>query len=223
MKILVIEDDYDVRESLRMALEDEDFIVDAVENGAEGLYRASEWKYDVIVLDVMLPELNGWQVLESLRKKGNRTPVLMLTALDALDDRVKGLEIGADDYLTKPYSERELLARVRALHRRSIGQSESLVDLGEVTIDTAQKVIRRKGEPVALTGSQYRIAVYLGTRADQVISRTQLAEAITGDDEETWSNVLDVQIYNIRRKLGKNFIQNRRGLGYVVPSTQSRP
>jgi len=217
MKILVIEDDHDVRESLRQTLEDEHFIVDAVADGAEGLYRAQEWKYDVVVLDVMLPELNGWEVLEQLRKSKNSTPVLMLTALDAVDDRVKGLNKGADDYLPKPYSERELLARIRALHRRTVGQSDDIVAIGDVEVDTSKRTVSLKGQTVELTAAQYRIVEYLTTRTGAVVPRNDLTEAIVGDDETAISNVIDVQIYHIRRKLGKNFIQNKRGLGYLVP------
>jgi two-component system OmpR family response regulator len=217
--LLAVEDDPDVRSSLRQTLEDEAFIVDAVDNGPEGLYRASEWKYDVIVLDVMLPEMKGWEVLEALRRKKNRTPVLMLTALDALDDRVRGLETGADDYLTKPFSDRELLARIRALHRRAVGQSDDMIDLGDVVLDTARRLVLLKGIPVELTANQYRIVVYLAERADTVVSRNDLSEAIIGEEDSAMSNVIEVQVYHIRRKLGKNFIRNKRGLGYVVPKS----
>lgn len=216
MKILVVEDDYDVRASLIQTLEDEGFRIDSVDNGPEGLYRATEWKYDLILLDVMLPGMDGWEILENLRREKNITPVLMLTALDALDDRVKGLNTGADDYLPKPYSERELLARIRALLRRTLGQSDTIIDLGEITIDTAKQYVHHKGEPVDLTASQYRLVEYLGSRAGSVISTAELSEAIVGDDESSISNVIDVQIHHIRRKLGKGFIKNRRGLGYLV-------
>ena len=219
MKILVVEDDYDVRASLVMTLEDERFVVDAVDNGPEGLYRAQEWKYDLILLDVMLPEMDGWQILEALRKEKNTTPVLMLTALDALDDRVKGLNSGADDYLAKPYSERELLARIRALYRRSVGQSNDVIEIGEVEINTVEHTVSKKGEAIELTAAQYRIVEYLGTRAGAIVARSDLAEAIVGEVEAAISNVIDVQIYHIRRKLGKGFIENRRGLGYLVPKS----
>ena len=216
MKILVIEDDFDVRASLVQTLEEERYAVDSVSNGPEGLYRALEWKYDLILLDVMLPGMDGWQVLETLRKEKRVTPVLMLTALDSLDDRVKGLNTGADDYLPKPYSERELLARVRALHRRSMGQSCTVIEIGDVEIDTAKQTVLLKGEQTELTASQYRIVEYLGSRAGTLVSKNELTEVIVGDDETSVSNVIDVQIYHIRRKLGKGFIQNRRGLGYLV-------
>jgi len=219
MKVLVIEDDADVRGSLVQSLEDEQYVVDAVADGEEGLYRAEEWTYDVIILDVMLPGLDGWQILRRLRQHKNRTPVLMLTALDAFDDRVRGLDEGADDYLVKPFQERELTARLRALHRRTFQQTDNSLTIGQVEIRVAEQQVLVRGEPVELTAAQYRIVTHLATRAGRVVSRADLAEAATGDDDIGDSNVIDVQIHHIRRKLGKAFIQNRRGLGYVVPAT----
>lgn len=217
MKILVIEDDRDVRESLLQTLQDEGWIANAVRDGEEGLYRATEWKYDLIILDVMLPELDGWQVLKRLRQRKIATPVLMLTALDDIDHRVRGLVSGADDYLNKPYHERELTARIRALHRRSTGQLDDTIVLGSVEIRTAENQVFRNGEPVELTAAQYRITAYLAERAGNVVSKTELAEAITSCEDTGLSNVIDVQVHHIRRKLGKAFIQSRRGLGFVIP------
>ncbi|WOO40276.1 response regulator transcription factor [Rubellicoccus peritrichatus] len=217
MKILVVEDDSDVRNSLRQTLEDENFVVDTVDNGAEGLYRASEWQYDVILLDVMLPELDGWHILNKLRDQKIQTPVLMLTALDDLDDRVRGLTTGADDYMVKPYHERELLARIQALHRRSLGLTQNVIKIGRVEINTAQRTVKLNGELISLTAYRYRILEYLATRRGEVISQSELAEAIVGEDETALSNVIDVQIHHIRRQLGKDFVRNRRGLGYVIP------
>jgi len=217
MKVLVIEDDRDVRTSLIKTLQEEAILVDSAEDGEEGMYRAAEWKYDVIILDVMLPKLDGWEILARLRERNDLTPVLMLTALDALDDRIKGLNQGADDYLAKPYSEGELLARLRALHRRATGQAKDTINLGSVELKTAQQTVTLSGRQVQLTASQYRIVAYLAERAGTVISRTELGEAITDEDDETFSRVIDVQVYHIRRKLGKDFVQSRRGLGYVIP------
>lgn len=216
LKILVIEDDHDVRDGLVQTLEDENFLVDAAANGAEGLYRAREWDYDVIVLDVMLPELSGWQILERLRKEKS-TPVLMLTARSEVDDRVKGLNSGADDYLVKPYNDRELLARIRALSRRSSGVAENQITLGRVVVDLAEQLVYLDGDRVKLTAAQFRIVSHLARNAGKVITRHDLFEAISGEDDETLSNVIDVQVHHIRRKLGKDFLQNRRGLGYIIP------
>lgn len=217
VKVLVIEDDRDVREGIVETLTEESYIVESTDNGAEGLYRALEWEYDVIVLDVMLPEMTGWQILQRLRAQKITTPVMMLTALGELDDRVKGLNGGADDYLVKPYHERELLARIRALARRSTGLAGDEIELGRVVVKTSEGVVTLDGEVVQLTAAQYRIVAYLAARAGKVISRNDLAEAIVGDGEEKLSNVIDVQVYHIRRKLGKDFLQNRRGLGYIIP------
>ncbi len=216
LKILVIEDDFDVRNGLVQTLTEENFSVDAVDNGPEGLYRAQEWDYDVVVLDVMLPEMSGWSILEKLRRK-KATPVLMLTALADIDDRVKGLNSGADDYLVKPYNDRELLARVRALSRRSMGLAENQIELGRVFIDIADQSVFLDGEPIRLTAAQYKLVAYMARRAGTVVSRNELSEAISGENDETMSNVIDVQVHHVRRKLGKDFLQNRRGLGYIVP------
>ena len=221
MKVLVIEDDLGVRESLRLTLEDEGFLVDLVDNGPEGVYRAREWVYDCIILDVMLPELDGWQVLSQIRRASVKTPVLMLTALHDLDHRVRGLNAGADDYLPKPFSERELLARLRAVHRRSTGHGEDVVALGAVEIDTVKCEVRLQGELIHLSPAQYRMVAYLARRAGKVIPRQELAEAIMTEDDAASSKVIDVQIHQIRRKLGRDFVQNRRGIGYIVPQEDS--
>ncbi|SHJ14991.1 two-component system, OmpR family, response regulator [Rubritalea squalenifaciens DSM 18772] len=217
MKVLVIEDDADVRQSLVQTLEEELFVVDAAVDGAEGLYRASEWQYDVIVLDVMLPELDGWKVIERLRVKGILTPVLMLTALGEINHRIRGLDSGADDFLSKPFDERELVARLYALHRRATGRAAHCIELGQIVVNTVDQTVSLRGEQISLTASQYRIVAHLATRAGQVISREELAEAIISEDNDRLSNVIDVQIHHIRRKLGKDFIVSRRGLGYVIP------
>ncbi len=216
VKLLVIEDDRDVREGIVQTLTEEHFTVDAVDNGAEGLYYAKNWEYDVIVLDVMLPEMNGWQVLRQLRQ-AKATPVLMLTALGEVDDRVMGLNEGADDYLVKPYNERELLARIRALTRRSTVLSNEKILLGRVTVDLASQSVEFDGEEVKLTAAQYKLLEYLARRAGKVVPRQELADAI-GMNEDSLSNVLDVQVHHIRRKLGKDFLQSRRGLGFIIPA-----
>ncbi len=215
-KILVIEDDLDVRVSLVQLLQEEGFTVDAVATGPEGLYRAREWEYDLILLDLMLPELDGWGVLTKLRQQ-KATPVLMLTARGEVDDRVKGLNEGADDYLIKPYNERELLARIRALLRRSRGLSDDTIALGRVRVDLAAQCVYQDSEPVSLTASQYKIVAYMACRAGKVVTRTELSEEVSGDSDDTMSNVIDVQVHHIRRQLGKDFLQNRRGLGYIIP------
>ncbi|WP_309386017.1 response regulator transcription factor [Cerasicoccus frondis] len=216
MKILLVEDDDDVRKTLTRSLEEEGFSVECEVNGLEGLYRAENWDFDIIILDVMLPEADGWAVLKKLRRT-KATPVLMLTALGQLDDRIYGLNNGADDYMAKPYETPELIARVRALARRSMGMAENIIDLGRVIIDVSSYGITLDGEPVKLTAGQFKIVEHLARNAGKIISRDQLCEALLIEDEEAFSNVLDVQIYNIRKKLGKDFLQNRRGVGYIIP------
>lgn len=216
VKILSVEDDSDVRTSLTRALSEEGFFVESESSGAEGLYRAENWDYDVIVLDVMLPEMDGWEVLKRLRRK-RTTPVLMLTALGQLDDRLQGLNGGADDYMVKPCEPQELIARLRALVRRTVGMAGNQIDLGRVVIDTASHDITVDDNEVKLTSSQFNIVEHLARNAGKLVSREKLCEALLIEDEEAFSNVLDVQIYNIRKKLGKDFLQNRRGVGYIIP------
>ena len=217
MKILVIEDDQDVRDSIVQSLTGLAYMVDAVDNGPEGFYRAQEWKYDVIVLDVMLPGLDGWKIVDKLRSQKKHTPILMLTALSEIDHRVKGLNSGADDYLVKPYHEKELLARVRALSRRSSDMTVDVIGLGRVTVNLSDHLVCLDDEPVKLTASQYRIVACLAKRAGKIVSRNDLADIIYGHDEEKASNVVEVQIFHIRQKLGKDFLQSHRGLGYTIP------
>ncbi len=221
MKILVVEDDVAVRSALVQALAEVGCNVDACDNGAEGAYMALEWDFDAIVLDVLLPEKDGWQVLSELRKE-KTTPVLMLTAKGEVEDRIRGLDGGADDYLVKPFDPDELIARVRALVRRSTGIASNDIELGRVTIDTAGCQVYKDGESVKLSPAQYNILEHLARRAGTLVSRTSICESLSIEDEEEFSNVLDVHIYNIRKKLGKEFLQNRRGQGYIIP-TATRP
>jgi two-component system OmpR family response regulator len=167
------------------------------------------------VLDVMLPQLDGWEVLTRLRKQ-KRTPVLMLTARDTPKDRVRGLDGGADDYLIKPFDRDELLARLRALIRRSAGQWNPQVELGDVIIDTRARSVQRNGESVALTAREYAILEYLALHRGEVISRTTLYEHLFDESDDTLSNLVDVHVFSIRKKLGRELIQTRRGQGYCV-------
>lgn len=217
MKVLIIEDDDDVRDSIAQALIAANYEVDTASEGDEGLYRATEWTYDAIVLDVMLPGMDGWKILRNLRQKSIGTPVLMLSALGELDHRVKGLEAGADDYLVKPYHRRELLARIRALTRRAPTQEGEVIEIGRVTINISESKVELDGETVEMTAAQFRILGYLARRPGRIIPRSSLIDLIYGDDDEKMSNVIEVHIYHLRKKLGKDFIVSRRGLGYELP------
>ncbi|MBM3836411.1 MAG: response regulator transcription factor [Verrucomicrobia bacterium] len=215
MRILVVEDELRLLRSLAKALREEGYAVDTAEAGDEGLYKAENYDYDAIVLDVMLPRLDGWIILERLRKL-KATPVLMLTARDAHKDRVRGLDTGADDYLVKPFDLSELLARLRALIRRSAGRARPLLELGDVHIDTRARAVTRAGEPVTLTAREYAILEYLALHKGEVISRTELYEHLFDESDDTMSNLVDVHVFSLRKKLGRELIMTRRGQGYVI-------
>ncbi len=215
MRILIIEDEPDLLRSLTMALRDEGYAVDTAANGEDGLFSAESIEYDVIVLDVMLPKLDGWGVLQRLRKT-RKTPVLMLTARDTSRDRVRGLDTGADDYLVKPFDLPELLARLRALIRRTSGQTTTRIEIGEVALDTAARSVTRAGVLVELTAREYGLLEYLILHRGQVVTRTALYEHLFDEDDSTLSNLLDVHVSNMRKKLGHDFITTRRGHGYCI-------
>jgi two-component system OmpR family response regulator len=215
MRILVVEDEPRLLASLARALREEGYAVDAACTGDDGLFKARTNEYDAIVLDVMLPVLDGWTVLEKLRQE-KQTPVLMLTARDAHQDRVRGLDTGADDYLVKPFDLPELLARIRALIRRAAGRPRPQVEIGEVVIDTRGRSVTRSGQPVTLTAREYSILEYLAFHRGEVVSRTELYEHLFDESDDTLSNLLDVHVFSIRKKLGHELIATRRGQGYCI-------
>jgi len=215
MRILIVEDEPRLLRNLAKALREEAYAVDVAAAGDEGLYKAESYDYDAIVLDIMLPRLDGWEVLERLRKQ-KQTPLLMLTARDAPKDRVRGLDNGADDYLVKPFDLSELLARLRALIRRSVGQPRSQIELGAVLIDTRARSVTRSAQPVTLTAREYAILEYLALHRGEVVTRTALYEHLFDENEDTMSNLLDVHIFSIRKKLGRDLIKTRRGQGYCI-------
>lgn len=204
-----------MRAALEKGLQEEGYAVDAAADGDEGLFKAEAWEYDLILLDVMLPRLDGWQVLEKLRQT-KKTPVLMLTARDSVRDRVRGLDLGSDDYLVKPFSFKELLARIRALIRRSAGVGSSVIDLGEVQMDTAKRTVLREGEVVDLTAREFALVEMLAFNRGKVVTRTTLYDHLFAEEEQTFSNLLDVHVCNVRKKVGKDFIETRRGHGYII-------
>lgn len=215
MRLLVVEDDPDLLAGLLQALRAEGYAVDGAPDGEEGLYKAKSIDYDAIVLDVMLPRLDGWDLLARLRET-RTTPVLMLTARDSTDDRVRGLDTGADDYLGKPFDVQELLARLRALIRRSSRQPSPMLELGEVRIDTATRAVTRAGRPVMLTPREYVVLEFLALHRGVVISRTTLYDHLFDEDDDTLSNILNVHVSNLRTKLGPEIIHTRRGHGYLI-------
>ena len=215
MRLLVVEDEPDLLAGLARALRKQGYAVDTAADGEEGLYKAKANDYDAIVLDVMLPCLDGWEVLTRLRA-AKATPVLMLTARDCSADRVRGLDTGADDYLVKPFDTPELFARLRVLIRRGVGQPRATLDIGEVHINTAARAVTRAGQPVTLTAHQYALLEYLALHRGEVVTRTALYEHLGDENEGTLSNVLDVQVLRLRKKLGQDFIVTRRGHGYCI-------
>lgn len=215
MRLLIIEDDPLLLHSLREGLQEEHYATDTAMDGAEGLSMAREIDFDAIVLDGMLPVLDGWEFLARLRET-KTTPVLMLTARDAVPDRIRGLDAGADDYLTKPFDFDELLARLRALIRRDRGQATNRIELDEVSLDLATRALFRDGDPVALTPREYALVEYLALHRGVVISRSELYEHLFDESDDTLSNLLDVHVSNVRKKLGPSFITTRRGHGYSI-------
>lgn len=215
MRVLVIEDDPLLLQSLAASLREELFAVDTAADGEEGLFKARETAYDAIVLDVLLPRLDGWGVLAGLRP-ARRTPVLMLTARDAVPYRVKGLNLGADDYLTKPFDLDELLARLRALIRRTSGQTQAILRIGDLALDTAARRVELAGVEIVLTAREYGLLEYLALHRGEVVTRTALYEHLFDENDSSLSNLLDVHVSNLRKKLGRDLILTRRGHGYRI-------
>jgi two-component system, OmpR family, response regulator len=215
MRILVVEDEPRLLRNLAKALREEGYAVDTADAGDDGLYKAENYDYDAIVLDVMLPRLDGRELLRRLRKE-KKTPVLMLTAFDGTSDRVRGLDTGADDYLVKPFDLPELLARLRALIRRTAGQAQSTVEIGDVLVDTRARLVTRAGHSITLTAREYAILEYLALHRGEVVTRTVLYEHLFDETDDTLSNLVDVHVFNIRKKLGQHLIATRRGQGYCI-------
>ena len=220
MRALVIEDSERLRQSIRLALRKHDFVVDAAGDGEEGLWLARTVDYEAIVLDLMLPKLDGLTVLRRLRQHEIQTPVLILTAKGAVADRVEGLHSGADDYLTKPFALEELIARVGALVRRKYGQRNPLIKIGDLEINTASKKVSRAGEPIDLTPREYRLLELFAHRQGQIMSHAQLEERLYAGETEILSNAVESTVSSLRRKLDQpgrpSLIQTRRGLGYLL-------
>ncbi len=215
MRILIVEDEPDLLSGLAQALREDGYAVDTANNGEDGLYKAENYDYDAVVLDVMLPKLDGWEALKRLRQT-KKTPVLMLTARDQSRDRVRGLDGGADDYVVKPFDLPELFARLRALIRRSANKTSNIIEIGDVKIDTAARNIYRSGKLMELTAREYALVQFLALHRGEVVTRTQLYEHLFDENDDTFSNLLDVHVSNVRKKLGPEFIATRRGHGYCI-------
>ena len=217
MRVLVVEDEADLRDALVSALRESGYAVDAAADGEDGLFKAKSAPYDAVVLDWMMPKLDGLSVLRSLRAAGRSTSVLVLTARDALPDRVRGLDAGADDYLVKPFGLAELLARLRALIRRSAGDASPVIEARGCRVDTRSRTVALPGGASAhLTPREYALVEYLALHRGAVVSRTRLYDHLFDEGDESLSNLLDVHVANVRKKVGREFITTRRGEGYLI-------
>jgi len=220
MKILLAEDEVDLNNVVTRYLKKNGYSVDSVLDGEEALDYLEYGEYDLVILDIMMPKVDGFEVIKKLRDKGNHTSVLMLTARDSADDKVKGLDLGADDYIVKPFDFDELMARIRAVVRRKYGNSSNKLVIGDLILDTSEKSVTRAGKQIELTGKEYEVLEYLMQSKNRILSRDQIKEHVWDFDYEGDSNIIDVLIKNIRKKIdieaGKQIIYTKRGLGYVI-------
>ncbi|WP_448151214.1 response regulator transcription factor [Labrys miyagiensis] len=220
MRILVAEDERTIVNDLKRSLEAQHYVVSTVYDGEEALFAGEHESFDLVILDLGLPKLDGLTVLRRWRARHKRMPVLILTARDDWRDKVDGMDSGADDYLTKPFRMEELLARVRALMRRSTGQSSPILANDVLEIDTRQKSVSFRGQPVQVTPLEYRLLALLLHHAGSVLSQSEIVERIYDQEVEHDSNALEVVIARLRRKLHSSVIETRRGQGYVVPAAR---
>jgi len=220
MRILLIEDEKNLANIIKKGLQEEGYSVDVAYDGEEGLYMAENLPADVIVLDIMLPKLDGLAILKTIRKKGIKTPVILLTAKDAVLDKIKGLDTGADDYLTKPFEFGELLARIRALFRRIGEQKSPVIIIDDLEINTASHKVKRAGKKIDLSPREYAILEYLAYNKDRVLTRIEITEHIYDESFDLDSNIVDVYINYLRTKIDKDsdkkLIHTIRGTGYML-------
>jgi two-component system copper resistance phosphate regulon response regulator CusR len=220
MRILLVEDEPRMANAIAKGLREQSYAVDVAHDGDDGLYQCSVNDYDLIVLDVLLPRRDGFEVCRELRARGTATPVLMLTARATVDDRVAGFDSGADDYLTKPFSFRELLARIRALLRRDAHLRPDVIQIGDLIIDSASHRVTRAGSPVQLTAKEYALLEYLARQSGQLVSRADIATHVWDDSFDPFSNTIEVYINRLRKKIDGNhsrkLLHTRRGEGYML-------
>ncbi len=220
MRILVIEDEDKVASFIKRGLEEERYAVDVAPDGDEGMALAELAPYDVIVLDLMLPGMNGFQILKRLRDEGVATPVIILTARNAVDDKIRGLDLGADDYLTKPFAFAELLARVRALLRRGQPQTSPVLKVADLTLDPAARRVTRAEQRIELTAKEYALLEYLMRHHGRVLTRTMISEHVWDQTFDSYTNVIDVYVNYLRKKVDQGFepklIHTVRGVGYTL-------
>ena len=227
MKLLIVDDEPDLLDQLVKMLTGQRYDVATATNGEAALDKLFENPYDLVVLDIMLPKIDGLTVLKEMRAAGIRTPVLMLTAKGAVEDKVKGLDYGADDYLAKPFATAELMARIRTLFRRGGEQLHAVLTVDDITLDTRTREVRRQGRIIELTPKEFSILEFLLYNKNRAVSRFTLAEHVWGDafDPFTMSNFIDVHLKNLRRKIGDNadtkVIRTIRGVGFIIEDDKS--
>ena len=225
MRILLIEDEPGVSGFVKKGLREASFVVDVAEDGVQGGHLALTENYDIIVLDLMLPGKDGFTILRDLRSKGSTTPVICLTARNSVDDKVKGLDLGADDYLAKPFSFVELLARIRALLRRGHTLTNNPIVVGDLSVDVVTRTVTRCGKRIDLSPNEYKLLIYLAHNVDVVLSRTMILEHVWDMNQDPMTNVIDVHVNRLRRKVDAGFdkplIHTVRGIGYVLRATES--
>ena len=226
MRILIAEDEKTLNATLKKRLEEQSYSVDACLDGQEALDYLDSAEYDVVLLDSMMPKKSGLEVRRALRKKGRQTPVLLLTAKDSIEDRVDGLDAGADDYLVKPFAFEELMARIRVMLRKKSGQSSNLLSVGDLTLDLGTHTVVRDGQPISLSSREFALLRYLVMNQGMILSRDQIEQHIWNYDYEGSSNMIDVYIRYLRKKIDdpfeKKLIHTVRGAGYVLREEEKR-
>ena len=220
MRILIVEDEKKVAAFIKKGLEEETYAVDIASDGEDGLHLGEQNPYDLIILDLMLPKINGLDILSRLRAKKIETPILLLTAKDSVEDKVEGLNHGADDYLTKPFAFSELLARIRVLLRRGKNETKTTLEIADLTLDLVSHKVNRGNEEIELTGKEYSLLEYFMRNQEKVLTRTMIAEHVWDYNFDTFTNVIDVYVNHLRKKIDKNFpaklLHTLRGVGYVM-------
>jgi heavy metal response regulator len=220
MRVLLVEDDFRIANFVAKGLRENSYAVDTAADGEAALYQAEINEYDVIILDVMLPKKDGFEVCRELREKNNKTPILMLTARDAIEDKVSGLDFGADDYLTKPFAFNELLARIRALLRRNIQIRPAKIVIADLEIDTSAQRIWREGREISLTTKEYALLEYLAREKGRVVGREEISTHVWDENFDAFSNLIEVYVKRLRAKMDEGFkvelIHTRRGAGYIL-------
>jgi len=223
MKVLLVEDDRSISGFITKGLKEMYYAVDAAFDGEEGLHLALSGSYDMIILDIMLPGIDGWEVLESMRKEKVQTPVIILTAKDGKEDVVRGLELGADDYLIKPFSFTELLSRIKAILRRGRPDTDvSIITVGDLTLDLINRTVQRNEKNIELSGKEFMLLEYLMRNGGQILTRTMILERVWGYNFDTGSNIIDVHINHLRNKIDRDhqikMIHTIKGVGYALRS-----